>query len=307
MVSKGKWILLVMVLYGSGVIYWLPPAAEATVPENVVTSTVVIQAYERGHMIWREDTEEIYVLVGVDQGRFRHFPLDVYEFWAENPVWEATPAGLVRPAYGFGRVWGHEGAVRDDLGWATSPEISYQAEIDEVILTASGIRQLQITLDDGEMILLSGTGEWTFKVDSRAGALPTLPERMRFPAAWQSFEGGVMMYWHETGDIFVIYHDGTFDQYPAVSYGRLSNYYEAAIAPAGYVTPVLGFGKVWHYFPEVRAGLGWGERGEQTYVMNFERVSRVGTVAGSRFGFKVSAIGGYELILWDSGYWQVVE
>jgi LysM repeat protein len=88
------------------------------------------QRFERGYMIWRSDTGDIFVLTQ-DPGR--------YSFWL---LWSATgasqqigapPAGEYAPGGHFAEAWARLGpaelggsqALRDMLGWATSPVKSY--------------------------------------------------------------------------------------------------------------------------------------------------------------------------------------
>jgi LysM repeat protein len=88
------------------------------------------QKFERGFMIWRSDTSEVFVLVQ-EPGR--------YSFWL---LWSATgavvqtgtpPAGEYAPGGHFAEVWAKLGpaefggsqALRDLLGWATSPPNLY--------------------------------------------------------------------------------------------------------------------------------------------------------------------------------------
>jgi LysM repeat protein len=88
------------------------------------------QRFERGYMVWRSDTGDIFVLTQ-DPGR--------YSFWL---LWSATgateqigvpPAGEYAPGGHFVETWtqlgpaelGGSQALRDMLGWATSPVKSY--------------------------------------------------------------------------------------------------------------------------------------------------------------------------------------
>jgi LysM repeat protein len=97
------------------------------------------QRFERGYMIWRSDTGDIFVLTQ-DPGR--------YTFWT---LWSATgatvpvgtpPGGEYAPGGHFAEAWSELGpaelggsqALRDMLGWATAPVKSYtlteQARLD---------------------------------------------------------------------------------------------------------------------------------------------------------------------------------
>jgi hypothetical protein len=89
------------------------------------------QPFERGRMIWRADTRQIYALCGGPQaGSLSGLPghegrLAFPDTWAEgeDPGGGLGPApGLYRPALGFGKLWRENAAVRDCLGHAVAPE-----------------------------------------------------------------------------------------------------------------------------------------------------------------------------------------
>lgn len=79
------------------------------------TTWAAVQPFERGLMLWRQDTRRIYIMF--DRG-----------FWLEQPdewtdglgiPWKGDPpAGLVAPVRGFGYVWATNDVVFNELGWA---------------------------------------------------------------------------------------------------------------------------------------------------------------------------------------------
>lgn len=80
------------------------------------------EPFERGHMIWRSDTREIYVLY--DEGGYETYP----DTWQEgDPVVIAgtPPPGFYAPVRGFGSLYASQPQVRERLGWATAPEAGY--------------------------------------------------------------------------------------------------------------------------------------------------------------------------------------
>lgn len=102
---------------------------EPAIVENSPGAT--FQSFERGFMIWRADTLDIYVFLdfgrlGTGGGRVSVFPHSAYSSLPPNP-YQAVPLGRVRPEFGFGQVWGNTPAVREALGWATRPEQGYLA------------------------------------------------------------------------------------------------------------------------------------------------------------------------------------
>jgi hypothetical protein len=84
------------------------------------------QAFERGHMIWREADRTIFVLY--NDGVWRSFPDRWQEGMPEHSC-EATPPGsLLQPKRGFGLVWCAEKGVKEGLGWAVGEERGYNNE-----------------------------------------------------------------------------------------------------------------------------------------------------------------------------------
>ena len=103
--------------------------AEPTIIENSPGAT--FQSFERGFMIWRADTLDIYVFLdfgrlGASGGRISVFPHSAYSTLPPNP-YRTIPLGRVSPQLGFGQVWGSTPAVREALGWAIRPEQGYLA------------------------------------------------------------------------------------------------------------------------------------------------------------------------------------
>ena len=80
------------------------------------------EPFEHGHMIWRSDTREIYVLY--DDGSYETFT----DTWQEGDPVELSgnpPSGLYAPVRGFGNLYASQPQVRGRLGWATAPEAGY--------------------------------------------------------------------------------------------------------------------------------------------------------------------------------------
>lgn len=80
------------------------------------------EPFEHGHMVWRDDTREIYVLY--DDGSYETYE----DTWREGEVIdveETPPQEFVTPTRGFGKLWENQRNVRDRLGWATAAESGY--------------------------------------------------------------------------------------------------------------------------------------------------------------------------------------
>jgi hypothetical protein len=101
------------------------------------TSYAAGQYFERGFMIWVEETDEFYVFGSEpDESGRRYFHstggLELKPGASQdNRVGEEPPPGLHQPVSGFGLVWRGEvewpnlGNVRERLGWATEPEFGF--------------------------------------------------------------------------------------------------------------------------------------------------------------------------------------
>jgi hypothetical protein len=123
-------------------------------------------------------------------------------------------------------------------------------------------------------------------------------------AAWQSFEGGVMIWWSDTQQIWVLLNgDQTVRVYD-------DTYQEgdpdpADPAPAGLITPVRGFGKLWSALGGTESGLGWAlsaEIGYQVARQAAGQVSYTTYMQGPDEGiYAVTFVPGQ-----DTGYWAAL-
>ncbi|HLA41906.1 MAG TPA: hypothetical protein VJZ27_00630, partial [Aggregatilineales bacterium] len=112
------------------------------------------ETFEGGNMIWRSDTDSIYVFYG--NGQFAVFP-DTFEEGESINITGTPPDGLLAPVRGFGKVWAENPLMQDALGWATQGELGYTMIVQR---EASGARvsRTYITLFDGRVIFQSTAG-----------------------------------------------------------------------------------------------------------------------------------------------------
>lgn len=89
-------------------------------------------------------------------------------------------------------------------------------------------------------------------------------------AAFQRFEGGVMIWKSDVGDVWVLFNDSTFLNYAEAAYASLPDNPVTDNPPAGKIKPIRGFGRVWGNFPLVRQKLGWGLEGEYGFTLTME-------------------------------------
>lgn len=95
----------------------IPSATLTTIPfPPSATTQIAFQCYERGYMIWRADTGDVYALIGRDGGIAYRYQVGAYSGLG-NPTGSAPP-GYVFPVNAFGKVWGNF-PIRDSLGYAT--------------------------------------------------------------------------------------------------------------------------------------------------------------------------------------------
>jgi hypothetical protein len=126
-----------------------------------VTVYVTSQQFDAGRMYWRSDTGLIWVFV--NSGTVYSYPASSYSGLPDNPYFN-PPAGHIRPINGFGKIWGSSASVRNQLGWAITQELGFQARI----VTQGGITYL--TELDGRILQINGNGTWQV-----AASIPTPP------------------------------------------------------------------------------------------------------------------------------------
>lgn len=117
----------------------LPPAATATLtpvttplppgfPTPVMAEIQVAeQLFEHGRMFWLQPTGQIWVLTitGEGHGDWTVYP-DEFIDTAPTPAPTFTAvAGLIVPDRGFGKLWREVPAIREQLGYAVTPEFGY--------------------------------------------------------------------------------------------------------------------------------------------------------------------------------------
>jgi hypothetical protein len=88
---------------------------------------VAEQLFEGGRMFWLQPTSEIWVLVVTAEGRGTW---SVYQdTWVDgDPAIDPSltpPDTRLQPERGFGKLWREAATVREQLGWAVTPEFGY--------------------------------------------------------------------------------------------------------------------------------------------------------------------------------------
>lgn len=271
-------------------------------PQHATAESIVVdgafQSFERGYMIWHGDTGEILVLS--NSGILLRFAESSYAGLSDNPIPD-TSGALVYPVSGFGRVWGNNANVRNLLGWGLEEEYAINLALD---VSSSGV-VTGLTLPDGRDVELSGN-RWSF-VRTTPRSVSDIPVTADIPITYEVFEGGYMMWWSNTGSIWVLYNNGQTEHFPSTRYGGFSDYSHTVGAPAGRYIPPQGFGKVWSYFPHVRNRLGWATTWVDAFPMHFERVIINPSSFYGLVYFRISFPGGREVIMTDRNTWYFVD
>jgi hypothetical protein len=153
-----------------------PPSYPTLTPPPTATLARlggIYQTFEHGFMLWRQDQNCVYTYIYSDdnpQGgilipkeiRMINDISSAYHYCVEaaplpdNPISDLPPSGLLNPSGALGKVWGHYADVRQFLGYATSPEVSYVAFIPprspSSYSDGGGWSDPVITLPDGQVL-----------------------------------------------------------------------------------------------------------------------------------------------------------
>lgn len=102
---------------------------------------------------------------------------------------------------------------------------------------------------------------------------PTQPES----GVWmgeQTFQNGTMFWRDDTDTIYVLYKDGTWQEFADTWHAGEPEVDTSMATPSGLIQPKRGFGKVWRNNSTVRSRLGWAtivERGFNGSIQPFDR------------------------------------
>ncbi len=142
----------------------IPVVVTPTPQGPVVTTTqAAYQPYQSGFMIWEANTQNVVTFY--NNGTYQVYAVKTYGTLPDNPVIDPTPSGLVRPAFGFGRVWGNYTAVRQMIGWATANETGYNVSFRSSTNPSTGYPQTCFVIPDGRFVnyvLANGQRLWNY-------------------------------------------------------------------------------------------------------------------------------------------------
>lgn len=112
-------------------IWFFAGAPEICPAAAALTSAAAEQPFEHGVMIWVEAEAAIYVLADAPGmiPNWRRYADAWQEGDAPDDAALSPPPGLYQPQRGFGLVWREEAGVREQLGWATAPEVGFTTTV----------------------------------------------------------------------------------------------------------------------------------------------------------------------------------
>ncbi len=128
MATAGNYVMETLYLPLSCPFTWFFAAAPDICPAAApLVSAAAEQPFEHGLMIWVEAEDTVYVLVAAPGSvpNWRRYNDEWQEGDAPDDPALLPPPGYYQPQRGFGLVWREETGVRQQLGWATAPEVGF--------------------------------------------------------------------------------------------------------------------------------------------------------------------------------------
>ncbi|MEO8606520.1 MAG: LysM peptidoglycan-binding domain-containing protein [Chloroflexota bacterium] len=259
----------------TGTIPTPPPPQPTVTPPGVLNVSAAFQPFEHGFMVWDSSNGLITAYFGTNGGTIASFPSSDYAYLPENRI-SNPPPGRFSPILGFGKVWGNNDSVRNQLGWATSQELSY----------AMAVRHSAGETSFDFQIPVGREYTWIFNYNYRTwnyesgSPIPTSPPVVLPPAtpapstngfvvttnaAYQVFEDGFMIWRADTGDIWVFPKHVNVNYFSLLDYQNLPDNPVKDTPPTARLLPINGFGRVWGNVSQIRSALGWALDTEKSY------------------------------------------
>lgn len=160
-------------------------------------------------------------------------------------------------------------------GFLYSGMIRYRLEV--VDGDASAVRDIRVSV--------TCSHEWLGQSSSERQPCPSEPA-LTLTGAWQSFEGGLMLWFADSRQIWVLTEADQRVQIFADPYVE-GNPDPTAVAPEDFFTPIRGFGMIWEDLGGAEGLLGWAtarENGFQSARQAAGRVSYTTYIKGTTDG-----------------------
>lgn len=145
--------------------YWPCFTGTAECATPAIQMLAMFQAFEHGYMLWREDTATVYALAEQPTADPPYFMIGWRAFpdtWAADQTFslaDQIQAGLQEPHGRFSKIMAEYPDLLTQLGWATDPEIQFEATIQQtrIVCGASCSPSLLIRLYDGRVLQLAAS------------------------------------------------------------------------------------------------------------------------------------------------------
>ena len=141
--------------------WFFSPAPEGCPVATPESSAEAEQAFEHGRMIWVDGRDQIFVIFedGASPG-WAQYPDNFEDSMPERDESLVPPTGLSQPVRGFGLVWRSTPRVQERLGWATTPEVSFEGMLQADSADPGSATLYLRTRDGGILALDATTNEW---------------------------------------------------------------------------------------------------------------------------------------------------
>ncbi len=141
--------------------WFFSPAPEGCPVATPESSTEAEQSFEHGRMIWVDGRDQIFVIFddGASPG-WAQYPDDFEDGMPERDDSLVPPNDLSQPVRGFGLVWRSTPRVQERLGWATSPEVSFEGMLQADSVDSGSATLYLRTRDGGILALDATTNDW---------------------------------------------------------------------------------------------------------------------------------------------------
>jgi len=141
--------------------WFFQPPPEECADDPPIESFLIEQRFERGRMLYIQEENRVYALFndGFEPARISFEDrFDPSTDPVSDPNFDAAlPPGFFQPVASLGFVWRGNDTVRNRLGLAIEPELTYEGVIQQATLF-NGSDSLYITSTDGSVLNVIGTG-----------------------------------------------------------------------------------------------------------------------------------------------------
>jgi hypothetical protein len=244
------------------------PATRAQQPAEPAVTPIAFQPFQRGFMLWRQDTGQITVAYADILTKTGAPCQEVYRDTFQGQPYEIPPGPpeLLVPTLGFGWLYAGDDQLARRLGYATAEEVSRVAEVRERA-APGGDRYLELRLSEP---VAGAPNPLTIAYTDEPGLTYCFARRgenrsaLNTWVALQRFEYGFMQWRQDRPDRVEVVHFDT-DLAPELNCldvfadtwrpGETLSYGDTAVP--GRRLPERGLGRVWLENAYVRDSLGY--------------------------------------------------